>query len=148
MFIVAEQSWVKQSGKSMQEIFLPLKTSDVLVIEYRKWLDRYGKKLPFYQGYTTAKLTPEKIANKQDKTIPNRFEQHTKICSDCTKAYQNIIRFKQILIVIAITLAAIAIVIETSNTKFLLVTLSILSVTLVAISERIKTKFERSYRRH
>ena len=132
VFIVAEQSWVKQSGKSMQEIFLPLKTSDVLVVEYRKWLDRHGRELPFYQGYTTSKLAPEKILEQQDKTLPSRFEQHTKICSDCTKAYKNIIRLKQILMAIAIALAAIAIVTETSSTKILLVTLSILSVILVA----------------
>ena len=56
VFIVAEQSYIEQSGKNMQSIFLPLKTSDVLVVEYRKWLDQYGKSLPFYQGYTTSKL--------------------------------------------------------------------------------------------
>jgi phenylpropionate dioxygenase-like ring-hydroxylating dioxygenase large terminal subunit len=56
VFIVAEQSFIESRQESMQKIILPLKTSDVLVVEYRKWLDRYGKNLPFYQGYTTSKL--------------------------------------------------------------------------------------------
>ena len=148
VFIVAEQFQVEQSGKSMPEIFLPLKTSDVLVVEYRKWLDRYGKNLPFYQGYITAKLIPQKINNQQEKNTPNRFKQHTQICRTCTKAYQTTVRLKQIFIGIAIALAALAIISDSTNTEILLIALSILSVILVAIAEKIKTKFECSYTRH
>ncbi len=147
-FIVAQQSLIESGDRSMQKTFLPLKTSDVLVLEYRKWLDKYGKSLPFYQGYTTSKIAPEKIDRKPDKATLDRFKQHTQICRTCSKTYQTTIRLKQILISIAIALAAIAIVTETSNTQILLITLSILSVILVAIAEQFKTKFERSYTRH
>ena len=147
-FIVAEQSLIESGDRSMQETFLPLKTSDVLVLEYRKWLDEYGKNLPFYQGYTTSKIAPSKIDCKQDKAALNRFQQHTQICRTCSQTHQVAIRLKQVLISIAIALAALAILSETSNTKILLVSLSILSVIIAAIVEEFKTKFERSYTRH
>ena len=147
VFIVAEQSYIEQSGQSMQSIFLPLKTSDVLVVEYRKWLDQYGKSLPFYQGYTTSKLAQGKSHNKSQQITLDRFKQHTQICRTCTKAYQTTIRTKQILIGIAIALAALAIINDSSQIKILLVTLSILSVILVAIANFFQTKFERSYHR-
>ena len=104
-FIVAQQSHVESGDHSMPETFLPLKTSDVLVLEYRKWLDKYGKSLPFYQGYTTSKIAPEKIDRKQDKATLDRFKQHTQICRTCSKTYQTTIRLKQILISIAIALS-------------------------------------------
>ena len=148
VFIVAEQSYLEQSGQSMQSIFLPLKTSDVLVVEYRKWLDQYGQSLPFYQGYTTSKLVRVKSDNESQQITPDRFKQHTQICRTCTKAYQTTIRTKQILIGIAITLAALAIITDSRQIKILLVTLSILSVILGGIANFLKSKFELSYHRH
>ena len=147
VFIIAEQTWIEQSGQNMQEIFLPLKTSDVLVIEYRKWLDKYGKNLPFYQGYKTSSLPQQRGTNEREKIILDRFRQHTQICSTCTEAYQTTIFIKQVLIGIAIALGAIAIISEPTRVKILLVTLSILSVILAVIAEQFKTKFERSYTR-
>jgi phenylpropionate dioxygenase-like ring-hydroxylating dioxygenase large terminal subunit len=146
VFIVGEQSIIESRQESMQKIFLPLKTSDVLVVEYRKWLDRYGKNLPFYQGYTTSKLT-EVCTNVQDKGTLDRFKQHTQICSSCSQAYQTTIRIKQVLIGIAIALAAIAILTERTNIKIAIVILSLLSVILAVVAEKIKTKFELPYTR-
>ena len=147
-FIVAEQTAIEQSSKSIKQIILPLKTSDVLVVEYRKWLDRYGNNLPFYQGYTTSKSPQEILKNHQAQATLNRFNQHTKICSSCSRAYQTTIRLKQILIGVAIALAAIAIVTDVSQLKITAVILSLLSVLIAVAANQVKTKFERSYSRH
>ena len=147
VFIVGEQATVERSGNSMKQIFLPLKTSDVLVVEYRKWLDRYGNNLPFYQGYTTSKSAQVKVTNNQEQAVLNRFKQHTQICSSCSRAYQITILSKQILISVAIALAAVAILTDNSSLQIVAVILSLLSVTMAVLANQIKTKFERSYTR-
>ena len=147
VFIMAEQAFIEQSSKSMKEVFLPLKTSDVLVVEYRKWLDRYGNKLPFYQGYTTSKLAKEIGGNNQEKATLDRFRQHTQICSSCNRAYRTTIRLKQILIGIAIALATLAIVTNNSQVQIVEAISFILLITMAAIAYQIKTRFERSYTR-
>ena len=151
VFIIAEQAIVEQSNKSMEQIFLPLKTSDFLVVEYRKWLDKYGKNLPFYQGYQTSNLAKQINNNNQEKVSLDRFKQHTKICSSCSRAYQTAIRLKEILIGIAIALASLAIVtdiIDAYQLKITAIILSLLSVIMAVVANQIKTKFERSYSRH
>lgn len=147
VFIVAEQSTIESREESMRNIILPLKTSDVLVVEYRKWLDIYGKNLPFYQGYATSKLTQAIMTKERDKATLDRFKQHTQICSSCSRAYQTTIHIKQILIGIAIALAAIVIVTDRPNIKIVIVILSLLSIILAVVAEKVKTKFERAYTR-
>ncbi len=148
VFIVAEQAIVENSSKSMKQIFLPLKTSDILVVEYRKWLDRYGNNLPFYQGYTSSKLAKVIVKNNQEKATLDRFKQHTQICSSCSQAYQTTIRLKQILIGIAIALAAVAMITEVSQIQMVTVILSILSVMMAVVANQVKKRFERSYTRY
>jgi hypothetical protein len=147
-FIVAEQFIIESRNESMQKIILPLKTSDVLVVEYRKWLDRQGKNLPFYQGYTTSKLTKGIVTNNQEKATLDRFKQHTQICSSCSRAYQTTIRLKEILIVIAIALAAVAIITDVSRVRITAVMLFLLSVIMAVVANQVKTRFEHSYSRN
>ena len=151
VFIVAEQAIIEQSNQSMEQIFLPLKTSDFLVVEYRKWLDIYGKILPFYQGYKTSKIAKKIVNNNQEKATLDRFKQHTQICSSCSRTYQTTIRLKQALIGIAIALAALAIVTDITDAyqlKITAVILSLLSVIMAVVANQVKIKFERSYSRH
>ncbi|MGK7885295.1 MAG: Rieske 2Fe-2S domain-containing protein, partial [Crocosphaera sp.] len=40
--VVGQELQTKRLQKSLKELYLPLKTSDIFVVEYRKWLDKYG----------------------------------------------------------------------------------------------------------
>ena len=62
--------------QSLRELYLPLKTSDLVLVEYRKWLDKYGSLLPFYQGYETSHNI-----DKQSVGIGTRFSRHTTLKS-------------------------------------------------------------------
>ena len=148
LFIMAEQNLFEHSNKTIKEIILPLKTSDILVIEYRKWLDKYGQTLPFYEGYTTSKLPQQNTINHQEQVSLNRFQQHTQICNSCNKAYQTTIRVKQIFVAFAIALAGFAIITDISRVQIGAVLLSILFVILAVVANQIQMKFERSYTRH
>ncbi|MBD0266223.1 MAG: aromatic ring-hydroxylating dioxygenase subunit alpha, partial [Tolypothrix sp. Co-bin9] len=147
-FIWGAQVEVERLGQSLNKIYLPLKTSDTLVIEYRKWLDKYGYSLPFYQGYSTSKFH---VLNKNTNTTPtpiDRLERHTKICSSCNQVYQMTNLVKQILIGAAIALAALAILTDNSWVSPVAVTASLLALALALVAQNVKTRFERPYTRH
>ena len=71
-FILSQAAYIADSGKTIKDVFLPLKTADVFVLEYRKWLDKYGIDLPSYDGYTTAKR-PE-----NPQSTPMTFDRYTR----------------------------------------------------------------------
>jgi hypothetical protein len=149
----------------------------VFVIEYRKWLDKFGQSLPFYQGYSTSKRTgnndgcdrdsealasltlvprygfasrasaQQRFADRQS-ALSDRFSRHTQICSSCNRAYQVTNRLKQVSVGVAIALGALAIVTDHSWHQIVAISLSLSAVALAAIAQIVKTKFERSYKRH
>ncbi|MEM7726648.1 MAG: Rieske 2Fe-2S domain-containing protein [Cyanobacteria bacterium P01_A01_bin.45] len=138
-FIVEQQAHIEKTGKNLQEIYLPLKTSDTFVIEHRKWLDKYGQNLPYYQGYTSFKRSP---INPLEDIPLDRLDRHTKNCSSCDRAYRRIQLFGQIAIALAIILAALAIVTEDKTITIVFVSMSLLSIGKFTILQRLKTSFE------
>ncbi len=143
--VVGQQVEVNRSKQSLKELYLPLKTSDVLVVAYRKWLDKYGSLLPFYQGYETSHNIK---GEKQSVDIGTRFTRHTEICGSCSQAYEVTKRVKQTLVGLAIALAALGIVLDHSWIQVLVVSASVSAVLLTVVAEKVKTKFERSYTRN
>ena len=166
-FIVEQQRYIEQTGKNLKDIYLPLKSSDTFVIEHRKWLDKFGRDLPFYQGYTTFKRGQHSLieSNKSDRFLDelprapygalkdtashnagsHRLSRHTKICSSCYRTYQTINLLKQIILSAAIIFAGLAIVAENQTVKIILVAISLLAVGKFAILQKLKTHFEQNY---
>lgn len=138
-FIVEQQAYIEQTGKNLKEVYLPLKSSDTFVIEHRKWLDKFGQNLPFYQGYTTFKRSQN---SRREPIYLDRFSRHTKICSSCYRTYQTINLLKQILITAAIIFAGLGIVTENKTIKIILVAISFLAVGKFAVLQKLKTHFE------
>lgn len=142
------QAQVERLGQNLKELYLPLKTSDALAIEYRKWLDKFGSSLPFYRGYSTSKLADEK-GECQQKPVPlDRFSRHTLICSSCNRAYQVTNKLEQGAVGVAIAMAALGIVADGFSSKIAAVSAFLGAVALAAVAKKIKTKFERNYTRH
>jgi phenylpropionate dioxygenase-like ring-hydroxylating dioxygenase large terminal subunit len=79
--VVGQHEEIELDGRELRDIWLPIKTSDQLVIAYRKWLDEYGKNLPFYRGFATAKNSRSEPG--LSKTDTSRRTLHTNICSTC-----------------------------------------------------------------
>lgn len=145
--IAGQQSEIERLQTSLKELYLPLKTSDTLVVEYRKWLDKFGSSLPFYQGYSTWKNVDKSELNPKPILL-DRFSRHTLICSSCNRAYQVTNRVKQSCIGVAIALAAVAILADDSRIRIAAISLSVTAVAMSAIAQRLKTHFEHSYTRH
>ena len=143
--IVGQQAEIKRLGQTLKQVYLHLKTSDLLLIEYRKWLDKVGQSLPFYEGYSTVKR-----ANENGECNPvalDRFSRHTQICRSCNRAYQVTNRLKQASVAVAIAMAALAIVTDSSWHQIVAISVSLSAVALAVVAQIIKTKFERSYNR-
>ncbi|MGQ4649388.1 Rieske 2Fe-2S domain-containing protein [Lyngbya aestuarii] len=143
--IVGQQAQIERLGKSLKELYLPVKTSDTLVVEYRKWLDKFGSSLPFYEGYSTARHATQEPT--QNPVTPNRLQRHTHICSSCNRAYRTTIWLKQSLVAVAIALAALAIVTDHSLLEIVTVSASLLALVLAVVVGKFQTHFERSYTR-
>lgn len=144
--IVGQESQIEKLGKSLKELYLPLKTSDTLVIEYRKWLDKFGSNLPFYEGYSTSKRARDRKTENEHPVLQDRFSRHTRICTSCNQTYQLTNKLKQALVAMAVGIAALGIVIDgNSSQKLVTVLVFMAAVCLAGIAQIVKTKFERSY---
>jgi phenylpropionate dioxygenase-like ring-hydroxylating dioxygenase large terminal subunit len=146
--IAGQQRQIERLGRSLKEIYLPLKTSDTFVLEYRKWLDKFGSNLPFYQGYSTSHHVKVGASENEQPVLLDRFSQHTRICSSCQRAHQVANRLKQVSVVVAIGMAAWAMVLDSpSSQKLMAVSAFLAAVALAFVAQTLKTKFERSYER-
>jgi len=146
--VVGQKAQIERLGKSLKEVYLPLKTSDLFVIEYRKWLDQFGYSLPFYQGYSTSKSVDKVQECNQNPVQLDRLKRHTQLCSSCNRTYQLTNKLKQTLVGVAIALAALAIITDGSWTQIAAISASLGAVALAAVLGKFKTHFERSYTRH
>ena len=147
-FIRGQQAHIERLGTNPNSLYLPLKTSDTLLIEYRKWLDKYGSSLPFYQGYSTSKPHVPSEEGTPPAVLVERLRRHTEICSSCNRAYQVTNRLKQVSVGVAIALGALAIVTDHSWYQLVVMSLSLSAVAVAVVAQIVKTKFERSYQRH
>jgi phenylpropionate dioxygenase-like ring-hydroxylating dioxygenase large terminal subunit len=88
--VIGQYEAIERSKRPLRELWQPLKTSDRLVIEYRKWLDRFGRDLPFYRGFASFKSSVDDPFFVKAPT--DRHSLHTKVCGTCSRTYRNIER--------------------------------------------------------
>lgn len=111
--VMGQHEEIERSGKHLRDIWLPLKSSDRLVIEYRKWLDRFGGALPFYRGFATAKDSAP--AEGYDQFATGRHALHTKVCSTCSGVYRTTRRLMYLMA--AVSVAALALSVLNAGTS-------------------------------
>ncbi|MBN3908477.1 MAG: Rieske 2Fe-2S domain-containing protein [Nostoc sp. NMS1] len=145
--VVEQKAQIERLAQNLKEVYLPLKTSDTFVVEYRKWLDKFGSSLPFYQGYSTSKNVGNSESDEKLITL-DRFSQHTIICHSCNQAYQVTNKVRQSCIGVAIALAAVAILADDSRIRIAAISASLTAIMISAMAQTLKTHFERSYTRH
>ncbi len=71
-------------------------------------------------------------------------KQLTQICSSCSRAYQTTIRLKQILMLMAISISAVALISDRHSIKIVTVILSLVLLIMAVVANQVKTKFERA----
>ena len=141
--LMGQQVQIEQLGQSIKKLYLPIKTCDLIALEYRKWLDKYGSSFPFYRGYTTSNQADDNGEFNHKPVPPDRFSQHTQMCSSCNQTYQLTNRVKQTASWIAISLAALAILTNDSWISPVAVFASLSAVALAFVAQKVKAKLER-----
>ena len=106
--VIGQHEHIERAQGRLGDLWCPIRTSDRLVIEYRKWLDRFGANLPFYRGYDSVKQGDREslFANARS----DRYSLHTKVCATCSRLYRNVKAATKGLWVAAAVLAAVALV--------------------------------------
>jgi phenylpropionate dioxygenase-like ring-hydroxylating dioxygenase large terminal subunit len=138
--VIGQHEHIERAQGRLGDLWCPIRTSDQLVIEYRKWLDRFGAKLPFYRGYDSLK------AGTQDpfysKAPMDRYALHTKVCNTCGTLYRQIRQGTKVLWGAVAVLAAVAIVGAGAWPSYASIALGLLALTAIAGLGRLKARLE------
>jgi phenylpropionate dioxygenase-like ring-hydroxylating dioxygenase large terminal subunit len=136
--IIGQYLEIERSQQNAKDLWLPIKTSDTLVIHYRRWLDTYGATLPFYRGYATHKT----VAHLPDSYPQDVFRIHTQQCNACLKAYHITKTTQKLLIVLLLLICIPLLLLSQGNTVYLSLFFYTVLLAAITISQKIKRKFE------
>ena len=138
-FIVAQDRFFQDTSKSIQGNYFPLKTCDTFVMEHRRWLDNFGKDLPWYVGLTTSKLPNEKILKQFSSQLDTRFKRHTQHCNSCRGTYQWLNKIQLVGQVIAVLTLCLTVTTDDSLETVSSIVF-VLAVIAIVVSKTFKTK--------
>ncbi|KAH7290676.1 hypothetical protein KP509_30G059000 [Ceratopteris richardii] len=124
-FLASQNEALLREGVPTGRLYLNLKSSDVLVLEYRKWLDKVGHGMPYYIGHrslslpakealleaspagflaSTASSQPVKgaLGGLFAADLTNRYFRHVVHCSKCRAAFQKLKSMQKLSIILAL----------------------------------------------
>ena len=103
--VLGQVEEILSSGKPPRRLWLPLKTSDALVVAYRKWLDRFAPTETVRVGFDRVADTGSggSSLGKFD-----RFRMHTELCSSCSQAHGALLRARGPLAMLTVAALALA----------------------------------------
>jgi phenylpropionate dioxygenase-like ring-hydroxylating dioxygenase large terminal subunit len=81
--ITGQYASIERSGAELRDLWLPIRSSDQLVIRYRKWLDRHAPPVGPYRGFASH-ISP--AVPPADVPAPDTFTLHTRQCTTCQQA--------------------------------------------------------------
>lgn len=148
--IIGQQTQMKLLKENWRKYYLPLKTADLFILEYRKWLDKVGLSFPSdgngLVSQNTSMQSSSADISKSDLKVnySDRLSRHTLMCSSCKSTYQRIKCFQQICLVLAIAILVDAVTVEALDSRIAILCF-IFAIALAALSHQIKTKFEVSH---
>lgn len=157
-----------------KELYLNLRSSDVWVAEYRKWMDKVGHGMPYHFGHSTISLPKEPavvehapaglfasisasspakggIGAMHAPNLSNRYFRHVIHCKGCRSVVNAFQVWKNGLSIAALVLTLLAIIVSQRQWKtLLLVSVSMCLAGVYACSTAIAmntTNFIRTHRR-
>lgn len=103
--VVGQVAQITGSRRAPRELWLPIKTSDTLVLAYRKWLDEFAADWPHAVGFAHVAHAPEAASSAP---AFERQSMHTAICTSCARAQRLANSMRAPLAVSVVALLAIA----------------------------------------
>lgn len=101
--VLGQVEEILNSGRPPRKLWLPLKTSDALVIAYRKWLDRYASEGPSRVGFDRVRRE-----ERGPKDVYDRYRMHTEQCGSCSRAHRAMVSARAPLALSTVALLAVA----------------------------------------
>jgi phenylpropionate dioxygenase-like ring-hydroxylating dioxygenase large terminal subunit len=138
--VIGQYEGIERSEQELRRLWMPLDTSDRLVVEYRRWLDRFGASLPFYRGFRTARREDE--VSGRTPAPRGRVAQHTRVCATCSRMHRRLQSATKGLWGLVAVAAAVGIGYAGTGTARVAVGLAIASVGLALASSWMQRKFE------
>lgn len=136
--IIGQYAEIERSEQNLKDLWLPLKTCDTLVVQYRKWLDKYAADTPYYRGFASHKTA----AVTNDKAAQDIFNIHTRQCSTCLKTYQLIKKAQAGLIAFIFVLLPVLLLLDGSSWFGLTGIVYGIVLLLLGCAQQIKQQFE------
>jgi phenylpropionate dioxygenase-like ring-hydroxylating dioxygenase large terminal subunit len=140
--IIGQNQAIRGSDRALRELWLPLKTSDTLVLRYRKWLDAHAADRPDHLGWTFRRERPGLSGASADVANANTtFRLHTQHCSSCLRAHRRLGQ-TQVSVRACMLLAVPVMAITTGAAQWLTAAGYGLAVAALWILDRSRRRFE------
>ncbi len=78
--VIGQHAETERLAMPLRELWMPLNTCDPTVIDYRRWIDRFGRHRPGLRGYDHAASAPAPEA-----TDASRAALHLPNCLTCRR---------------------------------------------------------------
>lgn len=137
--IIGQHQAIERSNAELNKLWLPIKTSDQLVLAYRRWLDEHGKNLPFYRGYRSSRM-PALAAGADNPS--DSYQIHTRQCADCRKVHARSLVAMMVLKWSLLIFTLSAIYFESTILKHTALLMSVLSIGAIVGLSRFRKLFE------
>lgn len=106
--VMGQSDEIERSDVPLRDLWLPLRSSDALVVSYRRWLDAHAATRPTCRGFATVRRSEprdDEVARPTD-----RLRLHTRICASCSRAHRLCARASSVLGVAVVVLLAGAVI--------------------------------------
>tara|TARA_R110002072_G_scaffold4174_5_gene29512 strand:+ start:14602 stop:15987 length:1386 start_codon:yes stop_codon:yes gene_type:complete len=107
--VTGQAANIARIGGSLGTNWLPLKSSDALVVAYRAWLDEHAAGRPGYLGLRTRGASPASAASAGGGLYQGRYLSHVRQCGSCQRAVRvaGVLRNASVVLCFASLVAAV-----------------------------------------
>jgi phenylpropionate dioxygenase-like ring-hydroxylating dioxygenase large terminal subunit len=136
--VMGQSDEIERGDVPLRDLWLPIKSSDTLVIQYRKWLDEHGSSMPSGRGFATVR--PATMRGGEPPAV-DRFHLHTRICASCSRAHRVTERASTALVAAIVVLLAVG-VLSRGTLSVVAATAALAAGLGVVIARAVKRRFE------
>ncbi len=138
--VMGQSDEIEGADVPLRDLWLPIKSSDALVIQYRKWLDEYGSSMPSGRGFATVRPVHATPQGGEPPAI-DRFHLHTSICASCSRAHRAAEQASRALIASIVALLAVG-VLSSGVLSVVSATAALAAGVGAVIARAVKHRFE------
>jgi phenylpropionate dioxygenase-like ring-hydroxylating dioxygenase large terminal subunit len=139
--VMGQSEEIERGDVPLRDLWLPIKSSDALVIQYRKWLDEHGSSMPSCRGFATRQPYRATVPARDPPAV-DRFHLHTSICASCSRAHRVTARASNALIASIVVLLAVGVLASGTALAVVSATAALAAGFGYVIARAVKRRFE------